>query len=179
MRALVLCDHDLPQFKELPLGPFDLILGCGDIQDSALLQAHKHFGAPIFAVKGNHDVDDDFPKPIVNLHMNVETFQGITLGGHEGAPRYKPRGHFLYEESQAAQQMSFFPRVDVFIAHSPPRGTHDRDDIVHQGFETFRDYILKKKPAVFIHGHVDLDKETRLDGTRVIAACGAKVIDLP
>lgn len=74
MKALVLCDHDLPTFKELPAGPVDLILGCGDIQDSALLQAAKHYAVPIFAVKGNHDVDDSFPKPIVDLHLNCETF---------------------------------------------------------------------------------------------------------
>ena len=178
MKALVLCDHDLPTFKELPECAVDLVLGCGDIQDSALLQAHQRYGVPIFAVKGNHDVADEFPKPIVNLHLNVETFQGLTLGGHEGAPRYKPRGHFLYEEKQVAQQMSFFPRVDVFIAHSPPRGIHDRDDIVHQGFEAFRAYILRKSPGIVIHGHVDLDRETRFGNTRVIAAVGAKIVEL-
>lgn len=178
MRALVLCDHDLPQFKDLPGGPVDIILGCGDIQDSALLQAHRHFGVPIFAVKGNHDAENDFPKPIVNLHLRVESLQGITLGGHEGAPRYKPRGHFLYDEEQVAQQMADFPRVDVFIAHSPPRGIHDRDDIVHQGFEAFREYILKRRPTVIIHGHVDLDKETKVGDTRIIAAVGAKIVEL-
>ncbi len=178
MKALVLCDHDLPTFKALPAGPIDVILGCGDIPDSALLQAQKRYGVPLHAVKGNHDADGRFPHPIVNLHLAVETFQGLTLGGHEGAPRYKPSGHFLYEEEQVAQPMAFFPRVDVFIAHSPTRGVHDRDDVVHQGFEAFRAYILSKRPGVFIHGHVDLDRETRLGETRVIAAVGAKVVEL-
>ncbi len=178
MKALVLCDHDLPTFKELPAGTVDVILGCGDIQDSALLQAHTRYGVPIFAVKGNHDVEGGFPKPIVDLHLNIETFQGLTLGGHEGAPRYKPGGRYLFEETQVVQQMAFFPRVDVFIAHSPPRGIHDRDDVVHRGFQAFREYIRKQRPRVVIHGHVDLDKETVFGETRIVAAVGAKVVDL-
>jgi Icc-related predicted phosphoesterase len=178
VKALVLCDHDLPTFKDLPAGPIDLILGCGDIQDSALLQAAKHYGVPIYAVKGNHDVDERFPKPIVDLHLNCETFQGLTFAGFQGAPRYKPRGHFLYDEDEVVQQMAVFPRVDVFIAHSPPRGTHDRDDVVHQGFEAFRRYVLEKRPAVMIHGHVDLDKETKIAGTRIVAAVGTKIVEL-
>lgn len=178
MKLLVLCDHDLPAYRALPEEPVDLVVGCGDLLDSALLQARDRYGVPLVAVKGNHDADAPFPAPIQDAHLARLRIGVLDFGGHRGAWRYKPRGHFLYDDEEVAAALEDYPRVDVFLAHNPPAGIHDRDDQVHRGFAAFRTYIEKRRPLAFIHGHVDLDRETRVGETRVIAAVGSKLVDL-
>ena len=178
MRLLILCDHDLPTFRDLPDSKPDIVLGCGDLLDSALLHAHQRYGVPVIAVKGNHDADAPFPPPILDVHLDLHRIDGVTFGGHRGAWKYKPRGHFLYEDAEVARALDGYPGVDVFLAHGPPAGIHVRDDEVHRGFQAFNDYIVHRQPRAFIHGHVDLDAETPLGKTRVIAAIGWKIVDL-
>ena len=54
-------------------------------------------------------------------------------------------------------------RLDVFVAHSPPKGINDDDDAAHQGFSAFLWLIKVFKPAFFLHGHT-LNIRKNLDG---------------
>ena len=67
----------------------------------------------------------------------MDWFRGPLGGGFQDSWRYKPRGHYLYEQSEVEYLLTSFPPVDVFVAHNSPRYIHDRDDNVHFGFEAF------------------------------------------
>ncbi len=50
-------------------------------------------------------------------------------------------------------------RLDILIAHSPPKGVHDDTDPAHIGFSAFRDFIKFFEPRYFLHGHTLSYKE--------------------
>ena len=112
------------------------------------------------------------------MHRQTLTFEGVTFGGFNGSWRYKPRGHYLYEQEDVERALADFPAVDVFVAHNSPRAIHDRDDEVHLGFAAFNGYITRAKPGLFLHGHQHHDEETTFEGTRVLGVFGWRLLDL-
>jgi Icc-related predicted phosphoesterase len=178
MKLLVLADDDGVR-HELIAQPVDLVLSLGDVSDLVILEAAKQArcGA-ILAVKGNHDADAAFSPPILDLHLAVQTVGGIRFGGFNGSWRYKPRGHFLYEQEQAERLLDGFPPVDVFIAHNSPRNMHERDAAVHAGFEAFNRYIERAKPRLFIHGHQHVNQDTLVGRTHVMGIYGQRRIQM-
>ena len=118
------------------------------------------------------------PPPITDLHFNVERHAELSFGGFNGSWKYKPRGHFLYEQSEVEQMLRSFPAVDVFVAHNSPRGIHDKEDEVHVGFRAFVDYIHRAKPRLFLHGHQHVDIETLIGETRVVGVYGSKRLQI-
>lgn len=178
MRVLVLADLDDLRWKH-GTGQADLIVSLGDIADCLILDAAKAYGAPpVFAVRGNHDPNTPFPEGITDLHLTRVEFGGLTFGGFNGSWRYKPRGHFLYEQNEATSLLKDFPRVDVFISHNSPRHIHDREDETHFGFETLAAYITEKRPRLLLHGHQHLNQETTVGSTRVIGVYGHTILEI-
>ena len=178
MKVLVLADIDDLRWKG-GAGAADAVLSCGDVADSVILGAAEAWGcAHIFAVKGNHDGAAPFPAPIVDVHLRVRALGGLTLGGFHGAWKYKPRGHFLYEQDDVARLLAGMPPVDVFLAHNSPRGIHDKDDLVHVGFDAFHDYIRRARPRLLLHGHHHRAVESLVEGTRILGVHGHTVVEL-
>lgn len=178
MRILAIADIDDFHWKR-GSGQADVLLSCGDVSDQVILEAAEAYGCQaIFAVKGNHDTKTSFPEPIIDLHLKTREFGGFTFGGLNGSWRYKPVGHFLYEQEDVKEFLSEFPPVDIFVSHNSPRGIHDHEDEVHYGFDGLNSYITKAKPNVVIHGHQHVDRETPVAETRVIGVCGHKMIDM-
>lgn len=172
MKLLVIADDD--SFTKTPMNErADVLISCGDMADPVILQtAQATQCSRVFAVKGNHDGAASFPSPILDLHLRTESFGGLIFGGFRGSWKYKPRGHFLYDEEEVESLVVAFPAVDVFVAHNSPRHIHDRDDEVHLGFEAFVRYIRRVQPQVFFHGHQHISKETVIGKTRVIGVFG-------
>ena len=159
MRLIAIADDDCR------IGRLDeranVLVALGDLLDKTILSAANRYKAStILAVKGNHDFNSPFRKPIVDVHGVVFDVAGVRFGGFAGCWRYKPRGHFLFDQWEVRSLMRTFPKVDVFLAHNSPRGIHERDDHVHQGFDSFRDYIDREKPRYFIHGHQHRNQRT-------------------
>lgn len=178
MRLLVIADIDDLKWRG-GSGKADVLVSCGDVCDQLILQASAAYKCPrVFAVKGNHDFPAPFPKPIIDLHLSVEEHSQISLGGFNGSWKYKPRGHFLYEQDEATDLLKDFPHVDVFVSHNSPRGIHDKDDDIHTGFDALTEYIRRQKPKVLIHGYQHVGSETEVDGARVIGVYGHKVVDI-
>jgi Icc-related predicted phosphoesterase len=178
MKILVLSDYDTFRYS-LGKQSTDVLVSCGDITDQVILEAAETVQCScIFAVKGNHDSPDPFLSPIVDLHLALHTFGGLRFGGFNGSWRYKPKGTYLYEQSEVEQLLQTFPPVDVFVAHNSPRQIHDRDDNVHLGFEAFVDYIHRTHPRLFIHGHQHMNQETCISGTKVIGVYGQKRLEI-
>jgi Icc-related predicted phosphoesterase len=178
IKLLILADID--SFKwHWGEGQADLLISCGDVSDSLILEAAEAFNcSKIFAVKGNHDSNAPFPAPIIDLHLKTETFNGVTFGGLNGSWKYKPRGNFLYEQDEVSEFLRDFPAVDVFVSHNSPKGIHDKWDDVHNGFEGLTGYIEKAKPKLLIHGHQHCNQETKVGGTRVIGVYGHRMVEV-
>lgn len=185
MKLLLISDIDDLHWRH-GAGDVDLILSLGDNADQVILEASKAFNCPhIFAVRGNHDhnADAPFPAPIIDLHMTVQKFNGMSFGGLNGA--LKPSGHyrhgktpFLHEQSEVCRYMSAFPAVDVFISHNSPRGVHERNDDAYAGFDGLVNYLFEHKPKYLFHGHQHYGQETTCDATRVICVYGWKVMEI-
>ena len=157
----------------------DVVLACGDIADDTILKvADAYTPDAVYAVRGNHDVLQPFPSGVVDLHLNVVTFRGLRFGGFAGSWRYKPEGHFLYQQEDVDTAMADFPPVDVFIAHNAPAGIHEADQQVHQGFRAFNDYIARTNPRYFIHGHHHVNAVTVVEMSTVIGVFGEKIIEI-
>ena len=177
MKLLVIADDD-SAISGLNSERADTVIACGDLLDSTILKAAELSQcARVFAVKGNHDGAAAFPSPIVNLHLSIERYGGLLFGGFNGSWKYKPRGHFLYEQSEVERMLQSFPFVDVFVAHNSPRGVHDREDEVHIGFEAFTKYIHRVKPRLFIHGHQHVNVERLIGETRVVGVYGWRQLE--
>ncbi|MBN1489906.1 MAG: metallophosphoesterase family protein [Phycisphaerae bacterium] len=176
MRILILADIDDFHWKHGP-GQADMVLSCGDVADAVILEAAEAHGCQaIFAVKGNHDSNAAFPAPIADLHLQTRQHGGLMLGGLNGSWRYKPRGHFLYDQSEVEAFLNAFPPVDLFLSHNSPRGVHDKKDEVHYGFDGLTSYIARAKPRMVIHGHQHVDTETEVHDTRVVGVYGHRMI---
>ena len=178
MHAIVIADDD-SKVGHLPREPVDLLISLGDLWDGSIEKASARYApGKVFAVRGNHDRDLPFPEGVTSLHGAVVSYGGLRFGGFEGSWRYKPRGHHLYEQEEVTRLLQAFPPVDVFVAHNSPRGIHERDGEVHQGFDAFVDYIRRVRPRYFIHGHQHLEITTRIEDTTIIGVFGEKKMEL-
>jgi Icc-related predicted phosphoesterase len=178
MRTIIIADDD-SLVEHLDQDGTDLLLSLGDLWDSTIEKAHRRYQPKkTFAVKGNHDSNAPFASNITSLHNTGKTFDDVTFGGFGGNWRYKPHGHHLFDQFEVSSMLRAFPRVDVFVSHNSPRGVHERDDDVHQGFDAFVDYIDRHQPAYFIHGHQHLNQVTRIGLTQVVGVFGELSIEL-
>ena len=178
MNIVVIADDD-SLIGSVEPGSVDLLISLGDLYDGAIQRAIDRY-RPIktFAVRGNHDSDGPFPAGVTDLHLSIQTFEGVRFGGFCGSWRYKPRGHHLFDQTEVTTMMRRFPAVDVFVAHNSPFGVHQRDSNVHQGFEGFGDYISRAKPRLFLHGHQHLDCTTVQGDTTIVGVYGERIVRL-
>jgi Icc-related predicted phosphoesterase len=176
MTLLVIAD-DESVGPAIPDCNADLLVSCGDLPDAVILEAAKrcHY-REIVAVKGNHDSGGPFPAPIRDLHLNTFEFPGLRFGGFRGSWKYKPRGNYLFEESEVERLLASFVPVDIFITHNSPRLIHDREDDVHIGFAAFNQYIKRSQPKLMLHGHQHQNVESMVGSTRVIGTFGHRLL---
>jgi Icc-related predicted phosphoesterase len=178
MKLLVIADIDDFHWN-FGSGMADALISCGDVRDNVIMEAAKAYNCcTIFAVKGNHDTDVPFSKDIISLHLEIYSFNDLRFGGFSGCWRYKPIGYFLYDQEEVEEFLRHYPPVDVFVAHNSPRGIHDREDDVHIGFRAFNSYVKRARPEILIHGHQHINKESKLNGTRVLGVFGYKIIEI-
>ena len=178
MKVIAIADDD-SLVGHLDVTQPDLLISLGDIWDNTIEKAFTNYQcSKVFAVRGNHDTAAPFKEPVQDLHMSVAAIDGVTFGGFGGSWKYKPRGHHLYEQWEVSGALASFPKVDVFIAHNSPRGVHERDGEVHQGFDAFRDYIERAKPRYFLHGHQHLEQRSTMGSTQIIGIFGEAELDL-
>ncbi|MBL7066079.1 MAG: metallophosphoesterase [Anaerolineae bacterium] len=154
-------------------GDVDMVLSCGDLPYSYLEYIVTLLGVPCFFVHGNHDHPEYTadgrtlvgPGGWTNLDGRTVEDKGVLLAGLEGSMRYKPRAPFQYTESEMAYKVwrlapallmnrLFHGRyLDILIAHSPPFGIHDGEDLPHRGFKTLLWFMARFRPRYLLHGH--------------------------
>lgn len=153
----------------------DLLIGCGDVPFYYLDFLVSALDAPLFYVRGNHDGGKQYLADgrVINgvqggtdIHSRVITEGGVKFAGLEGSIRYRPdRPHMFTESEMRLQALPMLPRLllnrarygrgmDVFVAHSPPFGIHDREDPAHIGFKFFLTLLRVFRPRYMLHGHI-------------------------
>jgi uncharacterized protein len=163
----------------------DLVISCGDLKAEYLSFLVTMINKPLLYVPGNHDESYEKapPEGCDSVDGRVVSVKAIRVGGLGGSIWYNGRG-LQYSEKQMARRAGKLIRlagraggIDVFVSHAPPKGVHDLLDKCHTGFESFRTLMEELRPRVFIHGHNHevyggKERETEVDGIRVINACG-------
>jgi Icc-related predicted phosphoesterase len=173
--VLVVADYPKPRFEENIRSKIDFVLSCGDVDPPILEEIHLLFQKPIFAVKGNHDSTKPFPEYITDLHLRFVQHRNWYIGGFGGVPDYKGSGAYEWDDLSAAEKLSKFPYVDIFICHAPLLGITDKEDYAHQGSEAIRRYIDAQQPKFVYHGHVHEKMGAMVGETAVVSVCGADV----
>lgn len=148
-----------------------LILGCGDLPYEYLEFLVSSFNVPLLYVPGNHDPQFDPHNPLAraegceNIDRRVVQIKGLTIAGLGGGNRYQPNRPNQYTQEQMYwrtgslilsllwHRLRTGKTPDIIIAHSPPYGIHDDDDLAHQGFKAFLPLIRLFQPRYFLHGH--------------------------
>ena len=154
LNIITIADDDFLVGHIEPDADVDILISLGDLYDVTLQKAIDLYAPEhVIAVRGNHCVDQLFPAPTIDLHLQTIEQFGLTFGGFAGSWQYKKVGNHMYTQNEAHQLLQNFPAVDVFIAHNSPRGIHERDTGIHQGFDAFIEYIDRAQPAYFLHGH--------------------------
>ncbi len=168
-----------------------LVLACGDLPPEYLRFLVGALSAPLYYVRGNHDLRYDTSPPSggTDLHGRMVRHGGLRLVGLEGS-RWYNGGPNQYREAQMRRlvrrmrlRFLLFGAPDIVVAHAPPRHVGDAEDLCHRGFESFGELIVKYRPRYFIHGHIhrnfqrDADRIAQVGDTRVINAYGYVVLD--
>ena len=134
----------------------------------------------------------------IDMHGRMEIFKDYMIVGFGGAKRYNP-GNFQFEEFEMEKLIkraissvrwqkikdfvTFKKKKEVIvISHAPVAGVHDKKDRCHQGFECFRTFISKIKPQLWLHGHIHIEEQKKiqhstLEKTLIVNAYASKVIE--
>lgn len=175
-----------PQFDHDRFQGVDLVLACGDLPPEYLSFLAGMIPAPLYYVRGNHDIryDNKRPTGCTDIHARLVRFRGLTLLGLSGSHWYNG-GPNQYTEGQMRRIIRrlrpaiWFNRgIDLVITHAPPRHIHDAEDPCHRGFECYRWLIQKYAPAYFVHGHIHCqftdpgERISVINHTRVINSYG-------
>ena len=175
-----------------PLAEIDLVLSCGDLPPEYLSRLVNSFNAPLYYVRGNHDIryDEKPPEGCRDLHGILVKNRGIRILGLEGSRWYNGGPH-QYDEGQMRSiirrlrpTLWWRGGVDLVMTHAPPRHIHDAEDPCHRGFKCFRRLIEKYRPAYFIHGHIHREfsdpseRITVVDTTKVVNTYGYYLLEI-
>lgn len=195
MKILTVSDRVEPHLLEDQgrrlLTGLDLILSCGDLPPEYLSRLTHKANAPLYYVKGNHDIRYAASPPVgcVDLHAKITRFKSVNILGLEGS-RWYNNGPYQYTEAQMRKTLWMLrlklwrnKGVDIVISHAPPRHVRDAEDLCHRGFNAFHWLVRKYAPTYFIHGHIhqvfDAPSEriTMLYDTMVINTFGYHIIE--
>ena len=165
----------------------DVIISCGDLKKEYLEFLLTMINAPFLYVPGNHD--DYGPEGGICIDGNVCEIQGVRFLGLGGSMRYRQGKNMYSEFEMRIRYWKTIPRIwlhngiDVFVSHAPAKGYGDLDDLAHRGFETFNAIMRTYRPKLMLHGHIHTSygkvrrEYIHHSGTRIINACGYKIID--
>lgn len=178
MRVLHYSDHSASNLRDL-FNQCDVFITTGDrsifdFEDIRDIISTK----PSFGVYGNHDTPGYLDNlGIQNMHLRVFQWNGFTIGGYQGCPRYKDGGGPQFTEEEATRDLENFPRVDILLLHAAPFGLLDtRGDPVHTGSKVVRSYVDRIKPRYIFCGHDEPSMELEYGTTKIYRTDKAKLI---
>lgn len=177
------------------LAPVDLVLACGDLDYAYLQDVSRAFDAPLYFIKGNHDIRAGETETALHdgcfyIHRKVVSFEGLSILGIDGSLWYNG-GENQYTEAQMRRMLRHmqwkirkYKSLDIMVTHAPPRHIHDREDMCHRGFTAFHRFIERCRPKYLLHGHIhdrfscSTDRATVLGDTTIINSCGYHLFEV-
>lgn len=187
-----LCVSDIDILKDMNIEVLksrfkdvDFIMSAGDVSNYYLDYLVSVLNKDMIYINGNHIYHKDYPIPFAkNIDGKFIKYKNLRILGLDGSKVYS------FQEHQYTEKDMFFKilknwlfllnGVDIVISHAPPKGIHDVDDRVHEGFSVFNKLIKLLKPKLWIHGHIHLTnymdyQETLVDKTLVSNTFGYRV----
>ncbi len=210
MKILAVSDEVVDQIYSPRLkmnhADIDLVIGCGDLPFYYLEFIVTLLDVPLYYVPGNHDRPNQYLSDgrILNRAEGCELLDGralavaprrpLLLAGLGGCMRYNPNGVHQYSPGEmqarvwglapalALNRLRHGRALDIFVAHSPPRGIHDGEDLAHTGFSAFLPLMDFARPRLLLHGHAhvyrsDAVTRTQYQQTTVMNVYPYRVID--
>ena len=133
----------------------------------------------------NHSQPD--PRPAAR-------YPPLLLAGLGGCLRYNADASHQYTQSAMARRawrlaptltlnrLRHGRALDIFVAHAPPRGIHDAEDLAHTGFDVFLKLMDVARPRYLLHGHShvyhpDVITRTHYKDTTVLNVYPYRVIE--
>lgn len=117
--------------------------------------------APVYFVPGNMDPPEalDYEAPGIRpLHGRVLEIGGYKIGGVGGSPPTPFRDLIRFTEEEISSVLQRLGRVDILVAHSPPRGILDRvGGSTPVGSTAVLKYVEENRPILSVHGHIHED----------------------
>jgi len=182
----------------------ELIIGCGDLPYYYLEFLVSALDLPLVYVHGNHDGGPQYATDRgqitgvqggKDIHGRTVNIDGLLIAGLGGSMRYRPRAPHMYTEGEMRAQLArLVPKLlwnrqrhgrylDILVAHSPPFGVHDREDLPHTGFKVFLTLMQLFKPRYLLHGHIhiyrqDIPRVTPYQQTTVINVYPYRLLDI-
>lgn len=196
-------DKDLTRdIENKSLPPIDLILSCGDLAPEYLSLLRDRLDAPLYYVKGNHDIRYSPANTMGcdNIHARIISVGSLNILGLEGSMWYNG-GPNQYTDAMMKKIIFWMgfqiwrkKPIHMVVTHASPRHIHDREDLCHMGFDSFNRLIQKLAPEYFIHGHIheafeafddritrvnpDQGTTRKVNTTQVINTCGHMIIEV-
>ena len=142
---------------------YDFIISAGDLKAEYLEYLVTMSNRPLLYVHGNHDeqYDNNPPEGCISIDDDIYIYKGLRILGLGGSYRYRDDGKYMFSEKEMRNRIrKLAPKIrkykgfDIVVSHAPVKGYGDLDDYAHQGFECFKELILKYHPKYFIYGHV-------------------------
>ena len=186
----------------------DLVLSAGDLPPEYLGFITSMLNKDMVYVTGNHDLGEleahgvarwsggvtaSSETGALDVGFRIRQVEGLIILGLPGSMLYNNGTNQYSEIAMGIRIALLVPRllfnrlllgraVDIVLAHAPPRGMHDRDDICHRGFKSFLWLMRTFKPKWLVHGHIHLYdlgdvRVSAYGATTVINAFGHWILD--
>lgn len=166
----------------------DAVFLLGDIYYKDVEQIDAYYTCPKFGVLGNHDrldyLEGTSIRHVGNPHkgvFNVSALGDYSIIGCDGSPRYNQKENVAqYKEDEIYSYLAEFSMpIDLFVAHSNASSEmlFDEKD-AHRGFYPFYEFICKKQPRYFFHGHIHENKIYTIGNTTVVSTFGMREIEI-
>jgi Icc-related predicted phosphoesterase len=120
------------------------------------------------------------------IDRRVVKRKNLLIAGLGGSLRYNDGENQYTEYQMTLRMLSLVPKLlwnrltrgrflDILVAHVPPSGIHDKDDVAHRGFPGFLWFMRTFRPRYLLHGHIHLYD---LNERRVTRYCDTEVINV-
>lgn len=159
----------------------DLLVIAGDLtRYFNPLPTIKRIGAlalPVLIIRGNTDSKriESFLTAFPNIrspHLKKETLEGLSFVGLNGTIPIPFRSQINLLERWSRSIDPLMGANTVLIAHPPPRGTLDSVFFnLHAGCPKIREVILRRKPLLYICGHIHESTGTQYLGKTLVVNC--------
>lgn len=178
MKILVLADQESKYlwdyFEKSKVADIDLIISCGDLKPQYLSFLATISTAPVLYVHGNHDgrYENQPPEGCICIEDDIYVHDGVRILGLGGSQLYNYGPHQYSEKDMCRRVHKLWKKLwkhkgfDILVTHSPAYHFNDGEDLPHRGFQIFHHLLVKYKPSYFVHGHMHMSYDWRLQTKR-------------